>query len=364
MNKTPLYENHLKLGGKIIDFGGWALPLEYSGMVSEHKNVRNNAGLFDVSHMGEISIKGADAQVFIQMLVTNDISKAKPYQVIYSPMCYPNGGIVDDLIIYKYSNEEYLLIVNASNTDKDFEWIKQNSVGEVDIKNVSAHYAQLALQGPKAQSILQRLTDYPLDDINFFHFIPKVVIGGENVIISRTGYTGEDGFELYLSSDRASYLWDKIIEAGKQDNLLPIGLGARDSLRFEVVLPLYGHEISEHISPLEAGLDKFIKLDKEHFIGKDALVKQKEEGIKRRLVGIELLEGGVPRSHYEVEMQGKNIGFITSGSFDHSQKKGIAIALVDSQFSEAGTEVNIIIRNKHIKAKIVNLPFYSKNYKK
>ena len=326
--------------------------------------MRNRAGLFDVSHMGEISIKGADAEQFIQHLVTNDISKAKEYQAVYSPMCYPNGGVVDDLLIYKYNREHYLLVVNASNTDKDYEWILNNKSGNVIIENISASLAQLALQGPKAQAILQKLTDYPLDAIKFFCFAPEVIIDDEKAIVSRSGYTGEDGFEIYIASDKVATLWDKLLEVGKEDGLVPVGLGARDTLRFEAALPLYGNEFSAEITPLEAGLGKFVKLDKVDFIGKEALVMQKEQGIKRKLVGIELIDGGMPRSHYDVVKDGKNIGFLTSGSFNHATKKGVAMALIASEYATEGNELEVVIRNKNIKAKIVSLPFYTKKYKK
>ncbi len=364
MNKTPLYEQHIKLGGEIIDFGGWALPVHYTGVLKEHKQVRNAAGIFDVSHMGEITVKGADAQSFIQNIVTNDISGIKDFQAAYSPMCYEDGGTVDDLLIYKYNNEHYLLIVNATNTLKDFEWLKQNKKGRVHIKNVSDSYAQLALQGPKAQGILQKLTDYSLSDIKFFHFAADVKISGIPCIISRSGYTGEDGFEIYAASKNALKLWEDILEAGSGDGLVPIGLGARDLLRFEAALPLYGNEISKDISPLEAGLGHFVKLEKDNFIGKDALVKQMQSGPERTLAGFEMVERGVARSHYDVQVSGKSIGFVTTGNFSPSLGKSIGLALVQTKYSDEGTVFEIIIRNKPIKAKVVKKPFYNKRYKK
>ena len=305
MKKTSLYENHIKAGGKIIDFGGWALPVQYSGIIEEHRRVRSVAGLFDVSHMGEITVKGADAGTFLQYMVTNDISRLKEYRIIYSHMCYPDGGVVDDLLIYKYGDDDYLVIVNAANTQKDFEWMRKNVKGRVRVQNVSESFAQLALQGPKAETILQKMTGFALNTLPFFYFKPDVEIGGFSVMVSRSGYTGEDGFEIYAPPEHAPKLWEKILEAGRDEGLVPVGLGARDTLRFEAGLPLYGQEISKDITPLEAGLGQFVKLDKDTFIGKDALKKQKENGLKRRLAGFEMTGPGIPRSHFDVQAGGE-----------------------------------------------------------
>lgn len=364
MKKTPLYEKHNELGGKIIDFGGWALPVQYTGIIEEHEQVRKAAGLFDVSHMGEIIIKGQDAEIFIQNLVTNNIIGAKEHRIIYSPMCYSDGGVVDDLLIYKYSEQHYLLIVNASNTDKDYDWIIQNAKGQVEILNMSDRYAQFALQGPKAEIILQKLTDTPLAEIGFFRFKPDVRLDGVEAIVSRTGYTGEDGFEIYMNSESAVYLWEKILQVGKDEGLVPVGLGARDTLRFEAALTLYGHEISPEISPLEAGLGKFVKLEKDDFIGKEELVKQHEQGLKRNLVGFEMIDRGIPRNGYDVQIDGRKVGFVTSGSFSPSLGKNIGMALVESDINAEGAELDIVIRNKAVKAKTVKTPFYTKKYKK
>ena len=300
----------------------------------------------------------------IEKLVTNSILKAKEYQIVYSPMCYPDGGVVDDLLIYKYTNENYLLVVNASNTDKDFQWMEGNLEGQVVIENVSDNYVQLAVQGPKAEEILQRLTDIKLQDIKFYHFLPEVIIDGKKAIISRTGYTGEDGFEIYLAPSDGIRLWNRILSEGKADGLVPVGLGARDTLRFEAALPLYGQEISKDITPLEAGLGKFVKLDKESFIGKEALTKQQEEGLKRKLAGFEMLERGIPRSHYEVEVKGVRIGFVATGSFSPALKKNIGMALIGAEYAAGGNEIEIVIRNKALKARIIKMPFYTKRYKK
>lgn len=364
MKQTPLYEKHCELGGRIIDFGGWLLPVQYTDIIKEHEQVRKNAGLFDVSHMGEIIIKGPDAEIFIQNLITNNIIGAKEHRIVYSPMCYPNGGVADDLLIYKYSEQHYLFIVNASNSEKDYAWIKQNAKGLVEVLNVSDNYAQLALQGPKAEIILQKLTDTLLSEISFFGFKPEVSLSGVEAIVSRTGYTGEDGFEIYINSESAIYLWEKILLAGKDEGLVPVGLGARDTLRFEASLPLYGHEISQDISPLEAGLDKFVKLDKDDFIGKEALTKQREQGLKRMLTGLEMVDRGIPRNGYDVQVDGRKVGFVTSGSFSPTLGKNIGMALVETGVNAEGTELDIVIRNKALKARVIKLPFYNKKYKK
>ncbi len=363
MKHTPLYEEHVKLGGRIIDFGGWALPVQYTGIVEEHEHVRSAAGLFDVSHMGEITVKGKDAQSFIQHLVTNDISKAVDGQAVYSPMCYPDGGVVDDLLVYRLGAEDYLLVVNAANTDKDFAWICEHIEGEVKVENVSDQWAQLAIQGPKAQEILQKLTDYPLGDIRFYRFAPNVRVAGYDTLVSRSGYTGEDGFELYTHPVNAPALWQALLDAGREDGLIPAGLGARDTLRFEAALPLYGQEISAEISPLEAGLTRFVKLEKSEFIGKEALAKQAADGLKRRIVGFEMVERGIPRGHYEIAKDGQIIGFVTTGSFSPTLKKNIGLALVQSEYAAEGTEFDVVIRDKSVKAQVVPVPFYLKKYK-
>lgn len=364
MKQTQLYENHCILGGKIIDFGGWALPVQYKGIIEEHENVRSAAGLFDVSHMGEITVKGPNATEFIQRLVTNDISGMVTGQILYSPMCYPDGGVVDDLLIYKHSQEDYFLVVNASNTDKDFQWLIDNNTVGAEITNVSEQYAQLALQGPKAESILQKLTKTNLQEIKFYHFMADVDLDGTKALVSRTGYTGEDGFEVYLNPSDAPDFWNKLLAVGAVDGLMAVGLGARDTLRFEAALPLYGQEISQDISPLEAGLGMFVKLDKADFIGKEALVQQKQAGLTRKLVGFEMVDRGIPRSHYDIQVNGVKVGFVTTGSFAPTVKKNLGLAIVDLQYAQVDTEIDIIIRNKPVKAKVIKKPFLTKNYKK
>jgi len=363
--KTALYNAHVRYGGKIVDYSGWALPVQYEGLTAEHEAVRNNAGLFDVSHMGEVDIKGSQATDYLQNLITNDVSSMKEYQVIYSLMCYPDGGIVDDLLVYKYANDHYMLVINAANIDKDVQWMKDN-VGnyDVEINNISPDVSEVALQGPKAEKILQQLTDTDLSKIPFFFFKENVNIAGRKCLISRTGYTGEDGFEIYMKHEDAEYLWDKILEAGKDKGIKPTGLGCRDTLRFEANLPLYGNELSPEITPLEAGYGFFVKLNKPNFIGKEALEKQKAEGLKRKIVGFEMIEPGIPRHGYDVLADGKVIGFVTTGYSSPTLKKNIGLAMVDIEYSELGTIIEIQIRKKTAKAKVVSRSFYAKQYKK
>jgi aminomethyltransferase len=363
--KTRLYDIHLKYGGKIIEFAGWLLPVQYEGIIEEHQAVRNQAGLFDVSHMGEVEITGKEAFNYVQNLVTNDISTLYDNQVIYTLMCYEHGGVVDDLLVYRFNSEHYFLVINAGNIAKDYEWmLKQKGSYEIQIKNLSEEISELALQGPKAQQILQKLTETNLEELKFFYCNRNIVIHGINCLVSRTGYTGEDGFEIYVSNEHIEKLWESILEAGKSEGIKPAGLGARDTLRFEAALPLYRHEISESVTPLEAGLAFFVKLNKENFIGKEALLKQKQEGLKRKLIGFEMKERGIPRNGYEVLANGESIGIVTTGYMSPTLKKNVGLALIDSRYAELGTEIQILIRNKALKAEVISKKFYSKNYKK
>ena len=365
IKKTALYDAHKRYGGKLIEFAGWELPVQYEGIIPEHEAVRNTAGIFDVSHMGEVTVKGTEAFDFVQNLVTNDISVLNENQVIYTLMCYPDGGVVDDLLVYKYTNESFLLVINASNVEKDYSWMLDNCKNyNAELHNISGSVSEVAFQGPFAQEILQTLTTSNLDDIKFFHFKDKVNISGIECLVSRTGYTGEDGFEIYTSNESIEKIWDSILNAGKDKNIKPCGLGCRDTLRFEAALPLYGNEISKDISPLEAGLGFFVKLDKNSFIGKEALVKQKSEGLKRKTVGFEMKDRGIPRHGYEVFADGRNIGFVTTGYFSPTLKKNIGLALVDANYSELGGSFDIIIRNRPAKAEVISKKFYNKNYKK
>jgi len=365
LKKTPLYNTYSEYGGKIIEFGGWAMPVQFAGIITEHEAVRQAAGLFDVSHMGEVDIKGAEAFEFVQNLVTNDVAILKDNQILYTFMCYTNGGVVDDLLVYKFSDEHYYLVINAGNIDKDFQWMLANK-GQynVEITNISGAVAELAIQGPKAQKILQKITNFDLNEIGFFYFKSDVFVDDVKCIISRTGYTGEDGFEIYCSTENVEKLWHKLLNIGIEDGIKPAGLGSRDTLRFEACLPLYGNELSQDITPLEAGLGFFVKLQKQNFIGKDALLKQKQEGLKRKLVGFEMIERGIPRHGYEVKVLGEKIGVVTTGYLSPTLKKNIGLALINYKYCELGTEIEIIIRDKSLKAKVVSKKFYNKNYKK
>lgn len=361
LKRTPLYDEYAKYGAKTIDFGGWELPVQFSSIKEEHDAVRKRAGLFDVSHMGEIIVEGKDSLSFLQTLCSNDISKIPVGGAQYNVMCYEHGGVVDDLIVYHLEDQQYLLVVNAANIEKDFEWLKKHAKGDVNITNKSDEYAMIALQGPLSEKILQKLTDVHLSEIKPFQFKSSVDIGDYSVLLSRSGYTGEDGFELYGEPEAIVALWNRLLEVGKEDGLIPCGLGARDTLRFEACLPLYGQELSEDISPLEAGIGFAVKLQKESdFIGKSALVKQKEQGLSRKLVGIEMIEKGIPRHGYKVFKGDQEIGVVTTGTQVPSTKRNLGLALLDIKYTEIGTEVDVEIRNKKVKAQVVPKPFYKR----
>lgn len=359
--KTPLYEIYQDYNGKTIDFGGWDLPVQFSGIKEEHEAVRTKAGLFDVSHMGEIEVKGKDALPYLQKMLTNNVAKLKDNACQYHAMCYENGGTVDDLVLYKRNEEDYLLVVNASNIEKDYEWLTQHAEGEVEISNVSDEYAQIAVQGPLAEQITQKLTETDLSEITFFKFREGVSLDGKEVLISRTGYTGEDGFEIYCRPEDAADLWKAVLSAGKEDGIVPCGLGARDTLRFEARLPLYGQELSKDITPVEAGIGFAVKPDKdEDFFGKEVLKKQKEEGASRKLVGLEMIDKGIPRTDYEVFKDGEKIGFVTTGTQSPTLKKNVGLALIDSKYKDLDTEVEVQVRKRRLKAKVVATPFYKR----
>lgn len=365
LKKTPLFETYKKHNGKIIDFAGWAMPVQFEGIIEEHNAVRNAAGLFDVSHMGEVEATGEQASDFVQNIVTNDISVMEDNQVLYTMMCYENGGVVDDLLVYRFSGNHYFLVVNASNAQKDYKWMADNKGKyEVNIVNISQNVAQLALQGPNAQKILQKLTDTDLSEIKFFFSRRDILVSGMGCLISRTGYTGEDGFEIYMKPELVTKMWDEIMKAGEEYGIKPAGLGCRDTLRFEANLALYGNEISQDISPLEAGFGFCVKLNKDHFIGKDALTKQKAEGLKRKISGFEMKDRGIPRHGYEVYADGEKIGFVTTGYFSPTLKKNIGLALIDAKYAKLGNSIEVMVRNKLLKAEIVSRKFYNKNYKK
>ena len=358
--KTCLHDKHVALGALMSPFGGFDMPIQYKGITEEHNAVRHEVGVFDVSHMGEVRVKGPDAYKYVSHIFVNDVTGAPDGQIFYGMMCYENGGTVDDLLVYKVNDEEYFLVINASNIEKDVDWIKKNAEGfNVEIKNESDYYGEVAVQGPKAENTLVNVLGLEVREIPFYNF--KVFhIDGEDVIVSRTGYTGEDGFEIYGSHEYIRKVWDKLMEAGVQ----PCGLGCRDTLRFEVGLPLYGDELSADITPIEASLSMFVKLDKPEFIGKEALAKQKAEGVKRRIIGIELEGTAVPRHGYPVEVNGEVIGEVTTGYKSISTGKSVAMAMVNKPYDKLGTEVEIRIRKKTFPGKVVKKRFYDKNYKK
>ena len=359
--KTPLYETHVSCGGKIVEFGGWLLPVQYSGILEEHRAVREKAGLFDVSHMGEVKVYGREALAFLQKLVTNDVAKLADGQVQYTPMCYPDGGTVDDLLIYKKNGEEYLLVINAANILKDWDWMQENcSRFDVSLENLSDEMAELALQGPAAETILKQLTAFPLSELNYYWFTENAEVAGKPVLLSRTGYTGEDGFEIYCSPSDAGFLWEAIMVAGKPYGLLPAGLGCRDTLRFEAGLPLYGHELSAEITPLEAGLPRFVKLEKGVFNGSEVLAKQKEQGLKRKLAGLVVTGRGIARAEYPVLVSGRRTGTVTTGSYAPTLDKNIGMALIETEYAQVGQQLEIEIRGKLVSAEVIAKPFYKR----
>lgn len=360
LKRTPLYQEHLALGARMVEFGGWEMPVQYSSILEEHRAVRTRAGLFDVSHMGEFKIEGNDALAFLQYLVPNDVSRLIVNQALYTQMCLPDGGTIDDLIIYKLADRHYMMVVNAANIDKDFAWVGKQARGfDVHVYNQSDTTALLALQGPEAQAILQPFTEVDLSGILYYHCAPGMV-DGINCIISRTGYTGEDGFELYCAPVDAPKLWRDLLAAGKGRGLLPAGLGARDTLRLEAGYCLYGHELDEQTNPLEAGLGWTVKLNKGDFIGRDALLKVKEEGLKRKLIGVEMIDRGVCRGGYAIYDNGRQIGRLTSGAPSPTLNKNIGMGYVEVERAVPGNPVQVDIRGKHLAAQIVALPFYKR----
>lgn len=363
--KTPLYDTHVRENGKIVEFGGWLLPVQYSGILAEHQAVRERAGLFDVSHMGEFIVQGEAATEFINFLVTNDVSKLAKQQIQYSPMCYEDGGTVDDLLIYKFSDQKYLLVVNAANIEKDWEWAEKSSQDfAVKLENRSEQIAQLALQGPLAPAILAKLTDAPIDAIPYYWFQDDVTVAGKKTLVSRTGYTGEDGYEIYCQAADAAELWQSLRKAGEAEGLLPAGLGCRDTLRFEACFPLYGHELSQEISPLEAGIGRFVKLDKADFCGKAALVKQKAAKLTRKVVGLAMEGRGIARAGYPVVVDGQTIGRVTTGSVAPTVNQNLGLALLDAKYAVVGQKIAVEIRGKAVAARVIAKPFYQREEQK
>jgi len=361
LKRTPFYNLHTALGAKMVDFAGYEMPVQYSSIIEEHLTVRRNVGVFDVSHMGEFFVRGSGALAFLQKVTINDVARLKPGRVQYSAMSYLDGGIIDDLLIYRMENQ-YMLVVNASNLQKDFEWLQSQKFGDVEIENVSDETAMLAVTGPKSLATLQKLTKEDLSKVEYYSFT-RTTLAGISMIISCTGYTGELGFELYFSADveQAIKIWNAIFEAGKEFGIAPIGLGARDTLRLEMGFCLYGNDIDKTTHPLEAGLGWITKLNKNDFNGKDAIEKAKQEGLKRKLIGFTLSDRTLARHGYEIMYNGRVVGQVTSGTFSPSLQKGIGMGYVASELANVGTIISILVRGKEIPATIVKLPFLQKH---
>jgi aminomethyltransferase len=365
LKKTALNAAHRQLGGRMVEFGGWDMPVQYpAGTMTEHLRTRTRAGLFDVSHMGEIDVRGVDAIAFVNRIASNDASKLVDGQAHYSALTTPEGTVIDDLLVYRFAEDHLLLVVNAGTTDKDWDWISshQQAGDNLELRNVSGEFCQIALQGPEALSILQQLTETPLAEIKYYHF-REGQVDGVNSIISRTGYTGEDGFEVYAAPDKAEQLWNKMLDGGNfgsADGVLPCGLAARNTLRLEAGMCLYGHEIDETTTLLEANLGWITKLNKGDFVGREPLAKQKEEGVKQKLVGFEMSDRGIARDGQDVFIEGQHRGRVTSGSPAPFLKKNIGMAYVPVEFASAGQAIEIDVRGKRVGAQIVPLPFYKR----
>lgn len=373
LKKTPLNAVHRALGGKMVDFGGWDMPVQYpAGVIEEHMATRTRAGLFDVSHMGEIWVEGPDAIKFVNGITTNDVTKLVDGQAHYSAFPNLNGGVVDDLLVYRFAEDRLLLVVNAGTTEKDWAWVSgfladvpsseigfQSPKPDVKIRNASADYCQIAIQGPKALRILQELTDTELEPIKYYHFTEGKV-DGVDAIISRTGYTGEDGFEVYAAADKAEQLWNKMLETGASEGILPCGLAARNTLRLESAMSLYGHELDDDISTLEANLGWITKLQKGEFVGKEQISALKEAGLKRKLVGFEMKEPGIARDGFDIYVGDEKVGVVTSGSPAPFLKKNIGLAFVPPELANVGQEIRIDVRGKRLAAEVVPTPFYKR----
>ena len=359
--RTCLYDKHVALGALISPFGGFDMPIQYTNIVDEHNPVRKACGIFDVSHMGEVLVTGPQSEEFVNYIFTNDITDAPNGKIYYGMMLHPTGGVVDDLLVYKMADKRFFLVINAGNIDKDVAWIMEHAKNfDVTVEHQSDCYGEVAVQGPKSEEIIERILEIPCAELSFYT-CKEIEYNGETIIISRTGYTGEDGFELYGSHAFTNEVWDKLVGSGE---VLPCGLGCRDTLRFEVGLPLYGDELTDEITPLEAGLGIFVKLDKNNFIGKEAIAAQKAEGLKRKIVGIELKDKAIPRHGYNVEVNGKVIGEVTTGYNSISTGKSVCMALIDAEYGKLGTEVDIRIRKRVFPGVVTKKRFYEKNYKK
>ena len=356
MKKTPLNQTHKNLGAKMTDFGGWEMPVEYIGIIEEHKAVRNNCGLFDVSHMGEILVSGENAAKSLDKIITNDLKKLEAGKIIYTLICNEDGGIIDDLLIYCLNENEYLLVVNASNIEKDFNWIKEHSLDKTEAKNLSKKYAMLALQGPESKKILTQLTDIDLSSLDYYRF-RQAKAAGLNMIISRTGYTGELGYELYLTPDKVKNVWEELMEVGSDFGLQPCGLGARDTLRLEKMYALYGNDIDENTNPYEAKLSWIVAINKGDFIGREKLLEIKKNCCQRKLTPFKIKGRGMARHGYQVFGDDKKIGKVTSGSYSPTLEQGVGLAYLNSEYTEIGTEIEIKVRKRKIKAEVVKGPF-------
>lgn len=368
VRKTALNAVHRQMGAKMVDFNGWDMPVEYpasigGGIINEHIAVRTGVGMFDVSHMGDIRLAGPEALAAVQHISMNDASRLAVGQAQYSALLYPQGTFVDDVIVHRLGEDEYLLVINAGTREKDFSWVR-GSTRQFDcaVEDLSDVFTQIAIQGPKGVDVLQKLTDADLNAVKFYWLTRGTVCGLKNILIARTGYTAEDGFEIYIPADEAASarVWYEILAAGKEFGIVPCGLGARNTLRLEGKLPLYGHEISDTINVWEAGLDRFCKMEKPEFLGREALEKAKTEGLKRTLVGLEMVERGIARDGYKVLDSGREIGYVTSGSPAPFLKKNIALAYVPPELSKVGTTVNVEIRSQGVAAKVVPTPFYKR----
>lgn len=362
IKKTCLHSRHIDLGAQMTPFGGFDMPIQYSGIVEEHQAVRNACGVFDVSHMGEVNISGPDAEKYVNHIFTNNVSGISAGKILYGMMCNPEGGVVDDLLVYKRGENNFFLVINAANIDKDMAWIEKNATGyDVEINPLSDSISQLAVQGPESEAVMEQVLGISCADLLFYTFREES-LDGRHILVSRTGYTGEDGFEIYADDDTIMNMWDTLIASGRA---LPCGLGCRDTLRFEVGLPLYGDELSETISPVEAGLGIFVNLDKPEFIGRDVLAVQKAEGAPRKLIGLELADRAIPRHGYEVlNDQEEVVGYVTTGYRGISVDKSIAAALVDTSYAAKGTPLSIRIRRKTFPATVTAKKFYKKSHKK
>jgi aminomethyltransferase len=363
LKRTPLYESHILLGARMVDFVGWEMPVQYTGPIPEHMAVREAAGLFDVSHMGEIEVTGNDALDLVQYVTTNDASKLEDNQVQYSIFTNENGGVIDDLLVYRINAEYFLLIVNASGIEADFNWIKMHAGSrKVDVSDTSAVYALLALQGPRAERILQNLTNHMLDHIPYY-WSQSISVDGLDCRVSRTGYTGEDGFEILCDANNARHLWNRILVTGHEHGLLPCGLAARNTLRLEAAYRLWGHDMDETTTPLEAGLGWVVKLAKGDFVGRSALQQQKKEGLRRKLVGFEVLDRVPVRDGYPVIVDGVEVGAVTSGSYAPYLKKNIGLVYLPIEHTALGTEFSVVVRGRQVPARVVEIPFYKRERK-